>query len=216
MERKALASKWVTPYLGEHPYYFTHYEQEHSWETGLKDGDETPNLEVMAVFGVEKTRSGVADNGTHDVLYTGFNLEDIPAGSIINSARAVVTVRIMYDDSYCDENWCIGFYGTNAKCLGEWNIRTEIGDRGTYKKREFDLSGSITAEDLAGFGFRMSSTVTKGVSSMVWCYGGCTLYLDYSPAPTTDGTMSVGSQTVKITLGLDELSAIYAGEMKLY
>ena len=147
----------------------------------------------------------------------GFNLEDIPANSVINSMTAVFYIQVYGEHIYNDQNYNVGFY-SGTKCCAEYSLKNDLGGIYVYgKSRTVDLTGKVTAADLANFGIRLSVEILRGASTFKYSYGGCSLHINYTPeAAEKTGNIQMESKDVVINLGGDSVNAIYMGNMKLY
>lgn len=217
MERKAIASTWITPFIGDNPFYYNRTDGTMKWERALCAGEYGDR--EYASIGSENPSNMVAPTGTSDVLFTGFNLEDIPANSTIHSIRAVFYLQTYSESSYSDGNYQVGFYGGEDRhCCVEYSIKSDLGGLYVYgKSRTVDLTGKVTAADLKNFGIRLSVLVKYGVCSMSYTYGGCSLYIDYTPGEEEKiGALKCGESVAKMSVGDEVIHAVYAGDMRLY
>lgn len=215
MDRHAIASRWVTPFIGDNPFYYIRHDNTMQWEKALCAGEYSDR--EFASIAAEDGDPGNAPNGISDILFTGFNLEDIPANSIINSMTAVFYVQVNGEHIYCDQNYNVGFY-SGTKCCAEYSLKDDLGGKYIYgKSRTVDLTDKVTAADLADFGIRLSVEILRGASGFSYTYGGCSLHINYTPGVADKtGHIQMESKDVVINLGNDSVNAIYMGNMKLY
>lgn len=216
MERKSIASTWRTPFLGDNPFYYNYYNDNYNFDKGCTTGEWQNYDEPLASLEAEAS-NGVAPNGVSDILYTGYNLEDIPANSTIHNIYANFTLHCNNQSpDYCDSDYYIGFY-SGTKCCVQYHIRNDLGAYYKYATRTVNLTEHVTAADLADFGVRLSVRILRGASSFSYSFGGCTLYIDYTPGTAEKtGDIILERKQVKINLGEQEVKSIYTGGMKLY